>query len=335
MSHTVAAVIPTYNGKALLLPCFAAIIGQTHPVRAIYVVDNASSDGTREAFMSSGLIERLPAELDEAGRGTDGVLAHDLDGAAIDVFYVRMEQNGGSMGGFAEGMARVIKGEYDWTWLMDNDSVPADTCLERLLEHADEGELLGPAGLVPGSTETLSFPLWDGVRSREIPTLSEAVAAEAEGAIEQTVCPFHGCLLVSSAVTRVIGPIRGEMFHWGGEVEYAYHARKKGFRSLTVLDAVNYHPRYKVDRVSTLRDRHILAPAGRLHSYCFYRNNAFILWRYKNRSLIVARLADYIWYFLVKRRFDVCSLALFLRATGAGIFGRWGGERRYLDALSR
>lgn len=335
MSHTVAAVIPTYNGKALLLRCFAAITAQTHPVKAVYIIDNASTDGTREAFMASGLVERPPVGSEEAQTGTEKISARDSRGGAVDVFYVKMDQNGGSMGGFAEGMRRVIKGGYDWTWLVDNDSVPADTCLERLLEHADEGELLGPVGLVPGSAETLSFPLWDGAHSREIATLSEAVAADSEGAIEQTVCPFHGCLLVDSAMTRMIGTIRQEMFHWGGEVEYAYRARREGFRSLTVPDAVNQHPRYNVDSVPVLRDRHVLAPAGRLHSYCFYRNNAFILWQYKNRSLIVNRLVDYAWFFLVKRRFDVRSLTLFLRATGAGIFGLWGGERRYVDALGR
>jgi len=333
VSGTVAVVIPTYNGKALLLECLAAITAQTHPVKAIYIVDNASSDGTREALADAGFIESLQAGLEEAGRGVHRVLVRDSGGSVIEVCYVRMNRNVGSMGGFAEGMERAVTGGYDWTWLVDNDSAPASTCLERLLEHADEGELLGPVGLVPGSTEALSFPLWDGEHSREISTLSEALAAEAEAAIEQTVCPFHGCLLISSAVTRAIGTIRGEMFHWGGEVEYAYRARYKGFRSRTVLEAVNYHPHYDVDRAPTLRGRHILAPAGKLQSYCFHRNNAFILWHYRNRWLIIERLVDYAWFFAVTRRFDVRSLGLFLRATAAGVLGLWGGEKRYLSGL--
>ena len=313
MRDSVAAVIPTYNGRALLLECLAAIIGQTHPVTAIYIVDNASSDGTQEAVVADGLYADPPA--------------------GIELFYIRLDHNGGSMGGFAEGMKRVAEAQYDWTWLVDNDSSPTSTCLQRLLEHADEGDLLGPAGLVPGSSDRLSFPLWDRVHSREIPTLPEALAARAQGMIQETVCPFHGCLLIRDAVIRSIGGIKGEMFHWGGEVEYAYRARKRGFKSRTVLEAVNHHPRYNVDMVSTLLGRRILAPAGKLHSYCFYRNNAYILWRYKKRRLMVGRLIDYAWLFLVIRRLDVRGLAFFLRATAAGVWGLWGGEKRYLPAL--
>jgi rhamnopyranosyl-N-acetylglucosaminyl-diphospho-decaprenol beta-1,3/1,4-galactofuranosyltransferase len=44
--ETVAAVVVTYNRKELLRQCLGGILAQTRPVDAIYVVDNASTDGT-------------------------------------------------------------------------------------------------------------------------------------------------------------------------------------------------------------------------------------------------------------------------------------------------
>ena len=46
MKQTVAAVVVTHNRKELLVRCLRAILDQTYAVDRIFVVDNASSDGT-------------------------------------------------------------------------------------------------------------------------------------------------------------------------------------------------------------------------------------------------------------------------------------------------
>ncbi len=58
--ETVCAVVVTYNRKNLLLECLEAIRKQTRPVDAIYIIDNASQDGTPEVLKSSGYIPELP-----------------------------------------------------------------------------------------------------------------------------------------------------------------------------------------------------------------------------------------------------------------------------------
>ena len=42
----IAAVVVTYNRKELLFQCLDALLKQTYPLDAIYIIDNASTDGT-------------------------------------------------------------------------------------------------------------------------------------------------------------------------------------------------------------------------------------------------------------------------------------------------
>src|SRR4051812_49443017 len=74
----VAAVVVTYNRKALLAECLRALLAQSAPIETIHVVDNASTDGTHDLLRSEGLLERLE--------------------------YHRLEVNGGSSGGVAAGL---------------------------------------------------------------------------------------------------------------------------------------------------------------------------------------------------------------------------------------
>ncbi|RMG35011.1 MAG: glycosyltransferase, partial [Methanobacteriota archaeon] len=44
--RNIAAVIVTFNRKEMLIRCLEGIFSQTRPVSAIFIIDNASTDGT-------------------------------------------------------------------------------------------------------------------------------------------------------------------------------------------------------------------------------------------------------------------------------------------------
>lgn len=50
----VAAVIVTFNRKKLLIECLHAILQQSVPVDKIFVINNASTDGTEKLFEAGG-----------------------------------------------------------------------------------------------------------------------------------------------------------------------------------------------------------------------------------------------------------------------------------------
>src|SRR5258708_30897142 len=104
---TVAAVIVTFNRKGLLIECLEAVRGQTRPCERVFIIDNASTDGTPELLADEGL----------------------LDGS---IEYVRLPVNTGSAGGFHEGMRRAYEAGYDWLWLLDDGGRTAPHRLEAL-----------------------------------------------------------------------------------------------------------------------------------------------------------------------------------------------------------
>lgn len=103
----IAAVVVTYNRCALLDECLEALCHQAHPLDEILLIDNASTDNTREMLKQK----------------YEGKITH-----------VRMEENLASAGGFYEGIRLAHEKGHDWIWVMDDDVKPATDALKALVE---------------------------------------------------------------------------------------------------------------------------------------------------------------------------------------------------------
>ena len=325
MSACVAAVVPTLNRKAALVRCIERLFSQTHPLETIFVVDNSSSDDTVDTLAARGWIPSASV-VDEGYTVHSGTPSP----RGTKMVLVRMANNAGSMGGFDEGMRRAYASAHDWIWLVDDDSEPASECLERLIRREAHGSLLGPIALSKKESDELSFEVWDEVHETKITSLKQAAELNPDGVIVGDVCPFHGCLLINRDVVAGIGSIMGEMFHWGGEVEYAMRARAHGFRTATVIDATNYHKKYDVESVGLFLGKTAELPKGKLGSYCYYRNMAYVVNRYYGKIQLAKWLLKYAWVFLVHNRMDIRGLILYGKATIDGLRGVWGKERAFL-----
>jgi len=97
---TTAAVVVTFNRRELLVECIDALLNQTVALDHIFIVDNASADGTEECVRAKGYT------------------AHD------SITYVRLPANIGGSGGFYEGMKLAYEKNYEWLWVMDDDAEP-------------------------------------------------------------------------------------------------------------------------------------------------------------------------------------------------------------------
>src|SRR5260370_41119663 len=117
---SVAAVIVTFNRKGLLVRCLEAVRAQTRPCDRVFIIDNASTDGTPELLADSGLLDGM-------------------------VDYVRLPVNTGSAGGFHEGMRGAYKSGHELLWLMDDHGCPAPGCLGTLMSRADSRAGMRPA----------------------------------------------------------------------------------------------------------------------------------------------------------------------------------------------
>lgn len=101
----IAAVVVTYNRKEMLRNCIQKLKDQSYKVDCIYVIDNASSDGTFQEFAKR-----------------------------TDMVYYRMPENEGGSGGFYYGIKQACEDGYDYIWGMDDDAFPARDSLEKIMD---------------------------------------------------------------------------------------------------------------------------------------------------------------------------------------------------------
>lgn len=107
----VMAIVVTYNRKELLKECINALLNQNYRNCDILVVDNASTDGTKEYI--------------------------EDEMKSNKVHYVNTGANLGGAGGFNYGMKEAYKLGCDYMWLMDDDCIVHKDSLEKLLDAAE------------------------------------------------------------------------------------------------------------------------------------------------------------------------------------------------------
>lgn len=186
--NSIAAIVVTYNRKAILCDCIEALLRQTMCGFDIWVIDNASTDGTREAL--------------DRWIGTGKVT------------YENTGSNLGGAGGFHFGIERAVRAGYESVWIMDDDTVPTPTALEALLDAGgamgDYGYLSSKALWTDGSVCRMNVQ-----RDRKLKNLTDLYGA----AVPSGAATFVS-LLVPSKVVREVGLPISEFFIWADDLEY-------------------------------------------------------------------------------------------------------------------
>lgn len=184
----VAAVVVTYNRKALLRRCLDCLHRQDRGGLTVWVIDNASTDGTGEmvrAMNRSGLVYR------STGR------------------------NLGGAGGFAYGVRAAVASGCDALWLMDDDTLPEPSALGALL---DEDERRGGRyGWL--SSRALTPKGEDQPMNRQRATPYRDIAGYEGRAVPAVMASFVSLFLQAETVRRFGLPI-AEFFIWSDDWEY-------------------------------------------------------------------------------------------------------------------
>ena len=190
-SERVSAVVVTHNRAHYLEKCIPLLEAQTRPVDQILVVDNASTDATAEV----------------------------LAGFGDRVSVLTLEENVGGAGGFYRGMREAYERGFDWLWLMDDDTAPTETALERLLEANASANGRPPAIVASkvlwrdGSLHPMNRP-WAKVTDR-----GGVLAAAERNLMAMRAASFVSCLVHRRAIDAYGYPEPG-YFIWNDDLEY-------------------------------------------------------------------------------------------------------------------
>ena len=212
------AVIVTHNRCELLERCLDHLLSQTLPPTEIFVVNNASTDGTT-------------AMLDRKG-----------------VLYTT-QPNLGSAGGWHCGIQHAIDGQFDAVWLMDDDGYPDVRALEILHQYLT-GDVVCASSVVVCEDNPDKFvfpiPLLDMSGTPVLFTFPRKISSmnQLQRIIRGSTYPFahfFNGALISVAAVRKAGNVNRDFFMSGDEVDYYFRLHTVG-DIISVLDVLHFHP---------------------------------------------------------------------------------------------
>ena len=118
----VCAVLVTYNRLECLKKVLAALNSQTKEISKIFIFDNNSTDGTSQYLRNHGF--KILSSSDE--------VKNNISSNRMLSFH--SGKNLGGSGGFANAIKMASQFNCDYMWIMDDDVLPENNCLELLLE---------------------------------------------------------------------------------------------------------------------------------------------------------------------------------------------------------
>ncbi|MBU1132443.1 glycosyltransferase family 2 protein [Patescibacteria group bacterium] len=209
MKHKILATVVTYNRLHLLKNCLKAVRAQSYLPTDILIVDNCSTDGT-EKFVR----ENYP-----------------------EILYLKLAENTGSGGGQHNAFKFAYENGYDYIWTMDDDGVPDENCLEKLIMNdiAKESALVNSLVVDIENPDKLAFGIYDG------DLLIKTVYAVKTMTIKGWCSPFNSTLAHRNVMARIGFPNK-KLFIWGDEQEYLFRAKKHGIDLYIVADSIIRHP---------------------------------------------------------------------------------------------
>ena len=204
----IIAVVVTFNRLPLLKRNLSCLRRNT-PVGGIIVVNNGSTDGTREWLATQ---------------------------QGIEVIH---QENVGGSGGFHTGMQAAFRAGADWIWCMNDDVFPRADCMERLLPYTLRPEvgILAPRRLMENRVYTndfISFNLTNPFASMYGGRLAKM---QVDAPLEISGTAFEG-LCVRREVVEKVGLPNKELFIFCDDTDYCLRTVRAGYKILYVPEAL-------------------------------------------------------------------------------------------------
>ena len=256
MTESVAVVVVTHNRADLLGRTLDGLAAQTHEPDAVIVVDNASTDHTREVL--------------DAHRG-------------LHLQRIHLDENTGGAGGFRAGVESAYDQGFDRIWLMDDDVVPAPDCLAVMMAQ-DDAFVMAVREDTHGRLVEKAATDFDLTHARSIRPKRRSIETDFGNRlvmpprVELHNVAFEGPLF-RREVVDAIGLPDASYFIFYDDVDFALRARRAGYRIWAVRDAV-------LVRLLDFSQQHDLAG---WKGYYMYRNLFAVHFRYGTTPLVRAK----------------------------------------------
>ena len=194
-------VIVTYNRLTLLKECINACINQTKEFEKIYIINNASTDGTNEYLNTLNNINNL------------------------SVF--NLEENKGGSGGFYEGLNRIQNEEIDYVLLIDDDAIIDKDFNKNINVEMEKKEekIVAYSGTVKTNNQ-IQYNHRSHMK-KEFKVISSRPEEYDKPYFDYEIATFCG-LFVKKSLIKKIGLPRKDFFIWYDDSEYCLRIAQNG-----------------------------------------------------------------------------------------------------------
>lgn len=266
-------VVVTYNRLELLKQNINALERQTYNLSKIYIVNNCSTDGTGD------------------------YLAQYANNPLFEI--ITLDKNIGGAGGFSIGIKKAVLDHCQWVWVMDDDTIPDEHALKRLIAATTLNTHIG---------FVCSKVVWtDGkphIMNKTHPSIRIKEAFNTYSTPEVPAflieaSTFVSTLINADAILKVGLPIK-EFFIWADDIEYTQRISQNGFCGFYVDNSIVLH--HTAENYAPMIDTAPISVAWKF--YYQARNLTYIKSRRKNRlSLFLSTINMYRSYMrLIRKR---------------------------------
>ena len=217
----VTIIILNWNHKDDTLECLDSVARMSYPSYSIVLIDNGSTDGSINAIKHWSK-DNQPVKL------------------------IRNVENIGLVKGRNQGIRHALSEDTDYVFLLDNDVVVEPDVLNELVATAEREGNIGMAG--PKIYQYGKDRVLDSAGTRTIPWLAQGfLRGHGKRDWGQYNTPEEmpyitgTALLVKPALIHSIGLMDEDYFIYFDEYDWAYRARRVGYRLLYVPESFVYH----------------------------------------------------------------------------------------------
>jgi GT2 family glycosyltransferase len=300
-SPLVAVIILNWNNAGDTIACLESLRGSTHRRLLPIVVDNGSTDGSREQLRAWRKTSSAPVQTDiefiSDYEWTDasGLRSKPTQPGEQSFIIIENEQNLGFAAGCNVGIRLALALNAEYIWLLNNDTVVDSRCLEKQLElmraepsieclvpvilmHDSEGTVWNCGGrLLPGG---LRRYLYAGAPRDSVPR---------NGYLRVSFVTGCALLLRRSTVLNV-GMLCEDFFFGEEDLEFSLRLRRLGRIAACCFDAVLSH------RVSSTFAGKALNSKLLGRVYLYYLNRFVHYRRYLSRPVWLLWRGTYMIY---------------------------------------
>lgn len=218
--NKVAVIVVTFNRINLLQECITSIRNQTYKDFSIVVVNNGSTDGTKEWLEKQN-----------------------------DIITINQANSGGA-GGFYSGLKYSCEKDFTYSWIMDDDTIPTETALAELMKNIELTKGFLCSKVIDLDNLSCNVPAID----YSITSNGEFSWGEfgERGLIKVTMATFVSVLLHNSTVLSLGLPFK-EYFIWGDDSEYTRRISRQ-YPSYLCLNSLVIHKRVMGGTISILKE---------------------------------------------------------------------------------